>query len=121
MVTRLDSYSIHFPEDYDERGEWEVERKGWLQGVEVELAGEGRFPLFFYDPVRLAQDLEADGKQGRGALAEPGLVVIAEVTRASILSAVEELVRQRYFDHLKPLAQPAANGFTRAQSNGRGE
>lgn len=109
MVTRLDSYSVRFPEDYDERGEWDVERKGWLQGVEVELAGE-RFPLFFYDPVRLAQDLEADGKHGRTVLAEPGLVVVAEVTRAAILRAVEELVRQRFFDHLKPVVQPVANG-----------
>lgn len=101
---------VHFPEAYDERGEWEVEAKGWLQGVQVELTDGSRFPLFFYDPVRLSQDLEADRKQGRVVMAEPGMVVVPEVTRDGILRAVEQLVRDRYFDHLKPLTAPAVNG-----------
>ena len=103
---------VHFPEWYDERGEWEAESKGWLQGVQVELADGGRYPLFLYDPVRIAQDAEADAGHGRAVLAEPGLVVVPEVTRPAILAAVEELVRQRFFDHLRPL--PAAAAGSRA-------
>lgn len=106
----LDGCRVHFPDDYDERGEWEVERKGWLQGVRVELPGGNCYPLFLYDPVRLAQDLEADAKHGRAVMAEPGMVVLPELTRAAILRAVEQLVRGRFFDHLKPLAAATANG-----------
>jgi hypothetical protein len=111
MNIQLTSCRVHFPEDYDERGEWEVERKGWLQGVQVEMPNGLVFPLFFYDPVRLAQDLEADERQGRSVMAEPGMVVIQEVTRSRILQAVEELVHQRFFDHLKPLVPAEANGI----------
>jgi hypothetical protein len=110
MVIQLAECRVHFPEDYDERGEWEVERKGWLQGVRVELPDGNCYPLFLYDPVRLAQDLEADARHGRTVMAEPGMVVLPELTKEGILRAVEELVRERFFDHLKPLAPAAANG-----------
>ncbi|HUR53353.1 MAG TPA: hypothetical protein VMZ71_04445 [Gemmataceae bacterium] len=68
------------------------------------------YPLYLYDPVRLAQDLESDAKWGRGVIAEPGLVAIPQVTRAAIVRTAEELVRAGYFDHLKPLPVPATNG-----------
>ena len=101
---------VHFPEDYDARGEWETESKGYLQGVRVELPDGSMYPIYLYDPVRLAQDLESDVKWGSGVIAEPGLIVIPELTRVAIVRTVEELVRQRFFDHLKPLNVPVANG-----------
>ena len=110
MNIQLSTCLVHFPEDFDERGEWEVERKGWLQGVQVELTNGNSYPLFFYDPIRLSQDLEADAKQGRTAIAEPGMVIVAEVTRECILRAVETLISEGFFDHLKPLVPVEANG-----------
>ena len=108
--TGIADYRIDYPMWYDARGEWEVESKGWLQGVVVELASGFRYPLFFYDPVRLAQDLE--GVDGRPALciAEPGLVVVPAVTRDAIERAVGELVRRRYFDSLGPAHSESRNG-----------
>ena len=34
----------------------------------------------FYDPVRLQQDLEEEVKAGRPLIAEPGMIVIPEIT-----------------------------------------
>jgi hypothetical protein len=110
MNVQLSTCRVHFPTDYDDRGEWEVERKGWLQGVQVELPNGSTYPLFFYDPVRLAQDFEAESTEGRCVLAEPGLVVISEVTRPNIVRAVEELCQRGYFNHLRPLIAAELNG-----------
>ena len=98
-------FEVVFPEWYDERGQAEAEAKGWLQGVEVRFAaGEGQ-SLFFYDPVRLAQDLEAEAKHGKAFVASPGLIVIPLVTREAILSAVSRLVQEGYF----PIQRGSAN------------
>jgi len=87
-----ETFQVVFPEWYDQRGEWEAKEKGWLDGVEVRLAGGKTQPLFFYDPVRLAQDLEAETRQGRPCVAQRGMIVIPEVTREAILTAVEKLM-----------------------------
>ena len=86
------SYQIVFPDWYDQRGEWEAREKGWLKGVEIRFANGNARPLFFYDLTRLAQDLDAEIKQGRPYIAQPGMVVIPEVTREAILVAVDRIV-----------------------------
>jgi hypothetical protein len=86
------SYRVVFPNWYDERGEWEAKEKGWLRGVEVRFAAGNVQSLFFYDPVRLAQDLEAETKQGKPFIAVPGLIVIPEITREAIVDVVAKLV-----------------------------
>jgi hypothetical protein len=95
MTTRA-NFEVVFPDWYDERGEWEANSKGWLQGVELRFAHGDVHSLFFYDPVRLAQDLEVETKQGRPFIAVPGMVVIPEVTREAILAAVAKLVQMDY-------------------------
>lgn len=47
-----------------------------------------RHRLFFYDPVRLRQDLEEEIRQGRAAVAEHGLIVVPEVTKENIEKAL---------------------------------
>jgi hypothetical protein len=91
------TFQVVFPDWYDERGEWEANEKGWLQGVEVRFANDNVYPLFFYDPVRLAQDLETDTKHGRPFVAHLGMVVIPEITREAILDVVGKLVDDAYF------------------------
>ncbi len=86
------TYEVVFPDWYDQRGEWEAKEKSWLDGVEVRLADGKTQPLFFYDPVRLAQDLVAETRQGRPCVSQPGMIVIPEVTRQAILADVEKLV-----------------------------
>jgi hypothetical protein len=96
-MTTTKNYQVAFPEWYDERGEWEAKEKGWLQGVEVRFANGDIESLFFYDPVRLAQDLDAESKQGRPFIAVPGMVVVPEITRDAILGAITKLVETGYF------------------------
>lgn len=94
-----------FPDWYDERGEWEANEKGWLQGVEVRFANGDVHPLFFYDPVRRAQDLENDAKQGRPFVAHPGMIVIPELTREAIVDVVGKLVEEAYFSNTDGVAK----------------
>jgi hypothetical protein len=103
MATETSTYTIVFPDWYDDRCEWETPAKGWLSGVEVHLADGRRYGLTFYDPVRLAQTLEDDARRGQRYFAEPGLVVLPEVSTATIQAAVPDLLRGGYFDSLKPL------------------
>jgi hypothetical protein len=100
-------FTIHYPEDFDAREEYEMPLKGYFSGVTVELADGARYALFFYDPVRLGQDLAAAPRSGRAYLAEPNMVVVPEVTPAAIHEAIAGLVRDGFFGHLKPLAPSA--------------
>lgn len=101
MTLDLVRCRVLFPDWYDELAEVVAEHKGWLPEVRVELADGRRVPVHFYDPVRLAQDLEEDVKWGRPCIAEPGLIVVPTVTREAIRQAVAYLSGTDYFDHLR--------------------
>jgi hypothetical protein len=92
-----ETFEVVFPDWYDERGESEAEAKGWLQGVEVRFSNGAVHPLFFYDPVRLAQDLEEETAQGRPFIGYPGLVVVPGITREAIVGVVAKLVESDFF------------------------
>ncbi len=96
------SFQVVFPPWYDERGEWEAEAKGWLQGVEVSFSNGDVHSLFFYDPVRLAQDLEVETKHGNPFIAHPGLIVIPAITREAIVNAISKLVEADFFPKQEP-------------------
>ncbi len=110
MLLATPTATFHFPADFDDRAEFEMTPKGYLTGGSVELQDGRRYPVTFYDPVRLAQDVEASGTNGVPMLAEPGLVVIPEVTREAIERTITELIEVRFFDHLKPILSALANG-----------
>ena len=103
-------FVYHFPDDFDDRAAVEMTDKEYVAGGAVELPGRGRYPVAFFTPTRLRQELALMTQQGEAVLTEPGLAVIAEVTPDAILRAVPELIRQGFFDHLKPLTAPLVNG-----------
>jgi|SRR5581483_8024106 len=88
-----------FKEEFDERLAFDVAQKGWCGIAMVELPEGGSVDVFFYAPTRLAQDLEADTKAGYPYVAEPGLIVVPEVTLLYMEAAVEQLYKQGYFKH----------------------
>ena len=113
MTLTGQGYVFQFPEDFDDRAEWEMTDKGYLNGSTVELADGRKFAVFFFDPVRLRQELEMNCRDREPYLTEPGLVVVPEVTREVIHQAIEGLVREGYFETQKPLATvPTVNGST---------
>ena len=89
-----------FAVDFDERTAFEVELKGWFEAVAVQLPNGAEIPLSFRDPVRLAQDLEAEVAAGKCCVAEPALIVVPAITRANMTAAVEQLYREGFFDRL---------------------
>jgi hypothetical protein len=97
MTKDTTPYVVVFPDWYDERAEYEHSAKGFLPDVEVRFADGYRHRLYFYDAIRLGQDLEAEVEQGRPYLSEPGLVIVPEVTRTSILKAVAGLWQRDFF------------------------
>ena len=74
------------------------------------MSDGSRYGVTFYDPVRLAQDLEEVAKWDRPFVAEPGLIVVPSVTRAAITQAAEHLASSGYFDYLRPAVTEHKNG-----------
>lgn len=99
MKTRGDPRVI-FPAGFDERAAFETPLKGWLS-TQVELEDGCRYALYFSDPIRLQQDLEEAVQSGRPCFAEPGLIILSEVTVKSIQDAVQFLWKQGFFAYLK--------------------
>jgi hypothetical protein len=89
---------IEYPIEWDERDNLERPAKGWLDGVKVTKANGKNYLLSFYDPTRLAQDLEEELKIGKAGIVEKGLIVIKEVTKENIEKAIAQADREGYFD-----------------------
>src|SRR5207253_3137929 len=104
MAIAATTYSIRWPDWHDWRSELEMTDKGYFPGPFVDFADGSSYELFFYDPVRLSQELDMVATRGVPVIAEINMVVVPEVTPAAIQAAVEHLVRQGYFRHLKPVA-----------------
>ena len=94
---------IYYPEGFDARSEEEMTLKGYLSDVEIGMADGRRFLVNLIDPIRLAQELEGESANGRPYFAEPGLIVVPEVTKGGITTAILSLWREGYFESLKPI------------------
>lgn len=77
------------PEDFDDYA-WEVEAKGVFWEVRLRYDGL-EYPLTFYEPVRLAQDI-SDQLKASPVFFEQNLMVVPKVTREAMELAVRELV-----------------------------
>ena len=76
---------------------------GYRGDVIVEFADGQSFPVYFYEPDAIREELDGRMKSGFGQfVAEPGLVVIPEITVAAMKSSVLELIEVGYFTHLRP-------------------
>lgn len=89
---------IHFEESFDEMWAHEVWSRGWYGGVTVELITGKKVKVFFYDPVRLAQELESAMSQGFPFIAEKNMIVISEVTPEIIRKSINRLVLEVFFE-----------------------
>ena len=103
MSTLAKPFTIHFPEDFDAQSEFETPSRGYLSDVIVEMKDGQRYKLFFYDPVRMRQDLEAEISAGKPCLAEPNVILLPEITIENIEKAVQRSWQDGFFDELKPI------------------
>ncbi len=94
---------LHFREPFDDYVAWEVKLKGWYNGVTVEMENGSKYDVFFYDPTRLAQDLESETE--RSYVAEVAMIVIPEITEANMRAAIQRLYEERWFDGFQPISE----------------
>lgn len=85
------------PEDFTSY-EWEVESKGWF--VAKALFDGQQFSLSFYDPIRLAQDLQDELESGV-VFFENNVVVVNSVNSLNMKRAVEELQSSGKYQNLR--------------------
>jgi hypothetical protein len=96
----LKGLRVILPEGFDERAAFEANLKGWLS-AQVELEDGDRYAVYFSDLIRLQQDLEENVKLGKPCFAEPGLIVLPEVTVEAVEGVVQILWNQGFFANLK--------------------
>ena len=96
---------LMFKYGWDERDEVETPMKGCRSDGLVCCEDGKTYSVYFIDPIRLQQDLEAEVECGSPFLAPPGLIVISELTRTAMETAIARLWKQGYFNALKPLAE----------------
>ena len=99
------STKLIFACGFSEREAFEARDRGVLSHVLVEICGELLYPVYFYDPCRLAQELDIDTEHGTPFLAEPGMIVLPEITVEAMESAVERLYQSRFFNYLTPVSR----------------
>lgn len=101
---------VVFPDGFHDRAAFEMPAKGWLS-AQVEMKDGRLFSVHFSDPCRLRQDLEESVRAGRPYFAEPGLIVLPEVTTDTVKTAVQTLCERGFFDQLRPCraAEPATS------------
>jgi hypothetical protein len=98
-----------FEGGFGDRDEMESRDRGYRSHVCVKLASGERYPVVFYDADRLQQDLEVEAKTGNAFIAEPGLIVLPEVTLQNMQKAIEQLAKQGFFECLRPIDQTLAD------------
>ena len=87
---------LDIPEDLEE-GFWDS--KGYFEDADLRV-GNLIFKVSFYDPVRLAQDIEVELKYWSVFLVE-NLIVVPEVTRKAMHNAIAAIISSGQLEKLK--------------------
>ncbi len=95
--------TLLFDYDFDERAQYQAHARGYLSHVRVQLTDGRRYSVIFYDHVRLGQDLEEEVKLGNGFVADPGMIVLDELTLGKMQRTVNRLELEKFFDGLVPI------------------
>jgi hypothetical protein len=80
-------------------------QRGYLSHTLVELPDGKMCAVFFYDTVRLQQDLEENTKRGEPFIAEVGMIVVEEITLTNLVTAVNRLYTEGFFSYMVPITQ----------------
>jgi|SRR5581483_2977028 len=91
---------LRFHVGFSEQDLYEAQQRGYLSHVLVELGDRRLYPVLFYDIVRLQQDLEESTKHGRPFIADPGMVVLPDISLDAMNQSVQKLYADGFFDHI---------------------
>ena len=103
MSTTSLTIKLVFAREFSERAAFEARDRGYLSHVVVEINGQNLYPVVFYDPIRLQQDLEESARHGRPFVADPGMIVVSDITMDAMQEAVQRLYQEGYFNYLVPV------------------
>jgi len=103
MKAHSEATKLLLPADFSERDHFEIKHKGWFS-AEVEIMGQHRYAVNFYDCTRLTQEVNDGVERGIPCLGEPGMIVVKEVTIETMEAALAYLFTAGYFEHLKPVS-----------------
>jgi hypothetical protein len=96
---------LRFAREFSEQDAFEARSRGYLSHVLVELEGGKLYPVFFYDPTRLQQDLAEGVRCGHPFVADPGMIVVPEVSPQAMQDAADRLVEDGFFEHLTAITE----------------
>ena len=88
-----------YEHEFDERDAHETRQRGYRSHVWVELDDGSKYPVTFFDCIRLQQELKSEASSGRAFVAEPGLIVLEEVTRENMEAAARTLANEGFFSN----------------------
>jgi hypothetical protein len=94
---------LNLPDWFDDLCEEEAPVRGFLEGADVEMEDGTRYQVYFITPTRLRMELDQLSRVGEPYYAEPGLIVIPEVTLEKVKQTLRALADKRFFQKLKPL------------------
>lgn len=91
----IQKYTVRFPPNFEDE-EWIWSSKGYVE-VELEVGDPPvtQYSITIRDPVRLAQDIEAEFAS-HPVFNEPNVVVVPSVTRSSIERALSDLAERDF-------------------------
>ena len=83
--------------------EFEASSKGYRSDIFVKTVSGALYQVNVYDIVRLKQDFESEIDSDAYYAIEPNLILVKEVVLSQIKFTIEKLVKQKFFDCLKPI------------------
>jgi len=92
------AYQIIYPDGLDEYDFFDIEQKGWLDGVKVAWM-EREITLSIFDGGRLAQIVHDDTAR-LGYFASKSVLVVRSVNRTEIESAIQRMAERDFVDIL---------------------
>jgi hypothetical protein len=89
--------------DNSELADFEASGKGYRSDIYVKTDSGAIYQVNIYDIVRLSQDFETEIESDGYFAIEPNLILVKDVVMSQIKFTIEKLVKQKFFDYLKPI------------------
>ena len=100
----------------DQRAVDEARDRGYLNFIYVEVDGSRLYPVCFLDLSNLQWEL-GNLKQGHRYRAEPGMIVLQEITLEAMQEAAQALCDDGYFDYMVPFTRERIEEAARTNPN----